>query len=894
MTLTSGTKLGPYEIVAPLGAGGMSEVYRARDTRLDREVAIKVLPSHLSENPEFRARFEREAKTISGMQHPNICVLHDVGRQDGVDFLVMEYLDGETLATRLARKPLTSDDTLRIGIEVADALDKAHRSGIVHRDLKPGNVMLTKVGTTKLLDFGLAKLHSLASGAQSAAPAFSAVATVASMASPVTVAGTVVGTMQYMSPEQIQGKEADARSDIFAFGAMLYEMLTSKRAFQGKSQLSVASAVLEKDPEPISAVQPLTPPALEHLVRICLAKEPDQRFQSAHDLKLQLQWITAGGSQVGAPPVVVSQRKSPQKIMAAAMLAGWVAAIAGAVLAMLLSSQVRQAQRPVTAEINSPPGADFTGAVRGPAVISPDGKELAFSAGDPKGSRLWMRDLATGRTEVLEGTDEALFPFWSPDSRALAFFSSGKLRKVSVGGGPVQILCDAPEGRGGSWSANGTIIFTPNITESLYHVSEGGGTPEKLTQAKPGWTHRNPYFLPDGEHFLFIAREPAGTATAGSLYAASLKGEEPKLVLERASNVQYSGGYLLYLKDANLVAQPFDASGLKLTGNPISIAEKLDYWNARDAAYFSASPNGVLLYRKSVQAPAQPTLVDREGKEMGKVGEPGIYFFPRFSPDGSKLALARAGKDSLRFDVWITDLQHNSSSRATFVDSPEVVAAFSPDGNTLAVSANVGGARGELWTQSVSGSGAQETITDTPIWMTLGDWSRDGRYLFGDVQENKTREDIFFVDLKGDRKLTKFLQSPASELAPMLSPNGKWLAYVSDESGRYEVYVTAFPGPGRKWQVSSGGVGGVSSGLSWSSDGKELYFASADKIMVAPIQNTESFQFGTPQALPMPTADLFGFTPSPTPGRFLVLRRTGPPELSPIRIVLNWTETLKK
>jgi eukaryotic-like serine/threonine-protein kinase len=317
MPLTSGTKLGPYEIIAPLGAGGMGEVYRARDTRLDRDVAIKVLPSHLSESPDLRARFEREAKTISGLQHPNICVLYDVGRQDGVDFLVMEHLEGETLASRLARKPMTPEETIRIGIEIADALDKAHRSGIVHRDLKPGNVMLTKSGA-KLMDFGLAKLQAVASGATSGTPAFSAVATLPNMASPITVAGTIVGTVQYMSPEQIQGKEADARSDIFAFGAMLYEMLTGKRAFEGKSQLSVASAVLEKDPEPIAALQPLTPPALEHLVRTCLDKDPDQRFQSAHDLKLQLQWITAGGSQAGAPAVVASQRKNREKLLAVA------------------------------------------------------------------------------------------------------------------------------------------------------------------------------------------------------------------------------------------------------------------------------------------------------------------------------------------------------------------------------------------------------------------------------------------------------------------------------------------------------------------------------------------------------------------------------------------------
>src|ERR1700738_4274078 len=340
MALTPGTKLGPYEIQSPLGAGGMGEVYRARDTRLDREVAVKVLAAHLSENLELRARFEREAKAISGLQHPNICVLYDVGRQDGVDFLVMEYLQGETLAARLARKPLTPDETLHIGIEVADALDKAHRSGIVHRDLKPSNVMLTKGGTTKLLDFGLAKLQSFGSGTQSAAPAFSAVATGARMASPVTVAGSVVGTMQYMSPEQIQGKEADARSDIFAFGAMLYEMLNGKRPFEGKSQLSVASAVLEKEPDPISKIQPLTPPSLEHVVQTCIAKDPDQRFQSVHDLKLQLQWIVVGGSQTGTPAVVTSQRRNRRKLLTLATLLGWSLATVALVTAVIYAHRL--------------------------------------------------------------------------------------------------------------------------------------------------------------------------------------------------------------------------------------------------------------------------------------------------------------------------------------------------------------------------------------------------------------------------------------------------------------------------------------------------------------------------------------------------------------------------
>lgn len=883
MPLTSGTKLGPYEIHSLLGAGGMGEVYRARDTRLERTVAIKVLPEHFSQNTELRQRFEREARAISSLNHPNICTLYDIGNQEGTEYLVMEYLEGETLAARLTRGTLPLRETLKIGMEVADALDKAHRGGIVHRDLKPGNIMLTK-GGAKLLDFGLAK------SAQAAVPIGSDALT--SPVNPATVPGMVMGTYQYMSPEQISGQEADARSDIFSLGAVLYEMATGKRAFEGKSQLSVASAILEKDPEPISIVQPATPAVLDHVVRTCLEKSPDDRFQTAHDVKLQLKWVT-DASTSAMPAAARSRRLASRRVLIGLAASSGLIALGVAFFAFTLSGKLRDARQPVSAEINAPPGADFGAAVMGAAAISPDGKHLVFVAGDSKSSKLWLRDLSTGRTALLPGTDDALFPFWSPDSRFVAFFATGKLNKVSIDGGPVQIICDAVEGRGGSWSPNGTVIFTPNITEPLYRVPEGGGTPQKLTDAKPGWTHRNPYFLPDGEHFLFISREPSGSATAGSLYAGSLKGGEPKLLLERASNVQYSGGYLLYFKDGNVVAQAFDASALKLSGDPVPIAERVDYWNARDSAYFTASPGGVLLYRQMVQTPTQPTWVDAQGRELGKVGEPGIYQGLKLSRDGSKLALARAGKDPLRFDVWITDVQHNSSTRATLVDSPQVSADFSPDGNTLAISADIGGSRGSLWTQSVSGTGAQDKIADTPIWMVLSDWSKDGRYLIGDIQENTTREDVFFVDLKGDRKITKFLQTPASEQAATLSPNGKWLAYVSDESGRFEVYVVAFPGPGGKWAISSSGID-ILTPCSWSADGKELYYQSSGKIMAVPIQNTDSFQFGTPQPLPMSTTDISGFTTGPTSGRFLVLRRSGQAEPSPIHLVLNWTELLRK
>jgi serine/threonine protein kinase/Tol biopolymer transport system component len=885
MSLTSGTKLGPYEIQSPLGAGGMGEVYLAKDTRLDRTVAVKILPSHLSDNPEARQRFDREARAISSLNHPNICTLHDVGHQDGIDFLVMEFLEGETLADRLAKGPLPTEQVLRYGIEICEGLERAHKSGVVHRDLKPGNVMLTKTGA-KLMDFGLAKA-TLAG----AVPASSLTMTIADQ--PLTARGTILGTFQYMSPEQAEGKEADARSDIFALGAMLYEMVTGKRAFTGKSQASMVAAILASEPTPISVVQPMTPPALAQVVKSCLAKDPEERFQTVHDLKLQLKWIAeASSSQLGAPAQVRARRVLQKRTLLIAAVAGWI--LAAAALAIFLSSrsQLAEARRPMTASWLPPSDMEFASVHEGALALSPDGSKLAFLAltHDPPELKLWLRDVTTGTVRPVEGVKEPTFPFWSPDGKYIGFFSAGKLKKVALAGGPVQVLCDAPEGRGASWNARGVIIFTPNITDSLYKVPEGGGVPEKITEPKPGWGNRNPYFLPDGDHFLYIARDPSGSI--GALYGASLSGERPRQILERASNVQYSEGYLLYLRETVLLAQRFDPKSLKFSGDPEPVAEKLDSWSGRDLAAFTAA-HGTLAFRHASLQKTQPIWVDRTGKELGRFGEPGVYSSPKPSPDGSLVGLVRTDPDTGRGDVWIVDTNRNTVARSTFVDAANVFYAFSPDAKKIAVSTIGGAAPERLWIQPASGSGDQEKFEIPQIHAQDVSWSPNGRFLFFMVQNNATRTDVYYIDLNGDRKSTPFLHSPADEDNAVLSPNGKWLAYDSDESGRLEIYVTAFPSPGGKWQVSSGGGGSPS----WSADGKQLYyyaFGDKVKLMSVPIQNVETFEFGASTALPIHLSDFDNIGP-PAPGeRFPALKLLSGGQSQPQEVILNWTGILKK
>ncbi len=677
MTLAAGSRLGPYEILSAIGAGGMGEVYRARDTRLARTVAVEVLPEHLTSNEDLRQRFEREAKTISQLSHPHICALYDVGREGNRDFLVMEYLEGETLAARLDKGALPSEQLLRYGIEIADALDKAHRQGIVHRDLKPGNVMLTKSGV-KLLDFGLAKFQAAARG--DALSGVSRLATQAQASQPLTERGTVLGTFQYMAPEQLEGGEADSRSDIFAFGAVLYEMATGRKAFSGKSQASLIGSILRDDPPSVNEVAPMTPPALNRVIKTCLAKDPEDRFQTAHDVKLQLQWIAEGGSQAGLPAPVAARRKSRERL-------AWSVAAAAIVAAALLGAgYLRRAPAkatPIRFEIPTPEGVSLIDAPK----ISPDGKILAFNASDSSGRpRIWVRPLSALTAQPLAGTEGATRPFWSPDSRFLGFFAEGKLKKIEISGGPPQKICDYPTGSDGTWSPAGVILFDGRTGDPIQRVSAEGGTPTVAVKADASRKETMvawPEFLPDGRHFLYEAQ---GQKAEDHMYRiGSLDSKDTRALAPAQSLVTYAPpGHLLFVRESTLVAQPFDAKAMKTTGEPVPLAEHVGTI-ATGLARFSASRNGVLAYRTG-DSGSRLLWFDRDGKELSAVGDPGDYTDTMLSPAGDRLAYVTNDARGGKADIWIRDLARGASSRFTFDPAEDVEPLWSPDPIAAAIS----------------------------------------------------------------------------------------------------------------------------------------------------------------------------------------------------------------
>ena len=812
MALGPGTRLGPYEIVAALGAGGMGEVWRAKDTRLDRFVALKVLPQHLSSRPELRQRLEREAKAISSLSHANICTLYDIGHQDGIDFLVMEYIEGETLADRLAKGALPPDQVLRYAIEVAGALDKAHKQGVIHRDLKPANVMITKAGA-KLLDFGLARLVE-----NDKSPILGGATSLPTQRHDLTAEGAILGTLQYMAPEQLEGREADSRTDIFAFGTVLYEMTTGRKAFEGRSQASLIAAIISSEPPPISSIQPMSPPALDRLVRSCLAKEPDDRWQSARDILAELKWISEGGSQAGVPAPLAARRKGRSRL-AWGVAVGAIALSAACVLALFLSQQQSNAARhPVRAFVLAPDKAPFDfSSFGGNLSVSPDGRYMTFSATTAGGKpALWLRALDSLEARVLPGTEDGSLPFWSPDSRSVAFFGDGKLKRVEISGAPPVTICDAPRGRSGAWSKDGVILFAPSTLDPIHRVSASGGVSEpvtKLDSAKGETTHRWVTFLPDGRHFLYTAagHNVGANSETNGVYAGELGGETKKLILKTRSNLFYANGRLLYVRDGVLLAQPFDLMRLELSGLPVPIAEGVLVHNDFFRADFAVSENGVLAYHQGSGGSDKLLLYwyDRQGKQLDPVGEPAAYESVALSPDEKFIAAAIFDGESGNSDIWISDLMRGTRTRLTFGALNESDPIWSPDG-TKVVYRGVQKIFGRLMTKRTDGSGGEEILLeDSNTDMDPAAWSQDGRYIvYTWTERNKTTSDIWALPLFGDRKPFPFLATPFDESAATLSPAGRWICYMSDESGTKQLYVSPFPGGGGKWQVTTGLIGG--------------------------------------------------------------------------------------
>ena len=875
MVLTPGTRLGPYEIVAPLGSGGMGEVYRARDTRLGRDVAVKILQKELSADAVRKQRFEREAKTISALNHPNICVLHDVGTQDGLDYLVMECVEGETLAKRLEKGPLALEQVLKYGAQIAEGLDMAHRSGVVHRDLKPGNIMLTAAGA-KLLDFGLAK---------PAAPLASEL-TMTAVSSPVTEAGMVVGTFQYMSPEQIEGKEVDGRSDIFSLGAVLYEMLTGRRAFDGKSQLSVASAILEKEPTPLCSIKPVIPPALDHVVKKCLAKSAGERWQSARDLASELKWISEGGGQsvIAAPS---APRKNNEKLAWLIAFAAFVALIGGVI--WWRSSRPPDQSMQFYAPLPFP-ARDI--------AVAPNGHTVAV-VGYPGAARknvIWIYELGLPGAKNVIGSEGATYPFWSPDGRSLAFFADGRLKKVELSGGPVQTICDAPAGRGGTWSKNGVIVFAPDVVTGIHQVSATGGPSKQISNVdvKRGEQgHRWPVFLPDGTHFLYLAANFAGNDAANAVFVGALDSSEKRFVVSAGTNVAFAApGYLLYYKNKTLLAQFFDLKNFQLTGEPTTILTDIEYLPQVKKAVFGVSGNGVLLAQGGGHsALSQPIWFDRKGKQLDTVGAPEVYGNVFVAPNGRSVAVDKTDMESLNTDVWTYDVERGSSKRLTFDPAIDASPIWNPDGSRLVFGSNRAFGQ-DLYLKNADGAQEEKSIVRDEVNKYPNDWSKDGKYIL------YTRAtDLWFVsfpDLKG----SLFLKAASVLTNGQFSPDGKWVAYASNESGKWEIYVTSFPEARGKWQISTGG----GEQPRWRGDGKELFYLSSDdKMMAVPVTTGANFDAGAPVALfqatprqPVLVYDRFVYDVSRDGQRFLINSPVKEVDARPMSVILNWPAQLNR
>jgi serine/threonine-protein kinase len=894
MPLTSGTKLGPYEITGAIGAGGMGEVYRARDTRLDRTVAIKVLPASLANTPEAKQRFEREARAVSALNHPHICTLYDVGSQDGTEFLVMEYLEGETLAARLEKGALPLDLALKTGIEIADALDKAHRQGIIHRDLKPGNIMMTKSGA-KLLDFGLAKAIDT-----TPVSGLTVAETSPMKRSPTTETGTVMGTYQYMAPEIIEGLDADARSDIFSFGAVLYEMATGKRAFDGKTQASVLAAILAMEPQPISALQPSSPTSLDRVVKLCLAKDRDERWQSAHDVKLELQWIAEGGSQAGLP---VAGTSPPFK--GGKRPAFWIATVAWLIvmaLAAWILTRTAKPQQPIQVSADLGADAALTTETLGPnAVLSPDGTKLAFSAvGPDKKRRLYIRSLGQLQATALAGAEGAANPFFSPDSQWIAFFADGKLKKIPTQGGSPAVICDGRGQLGASWGDNGNIVIAGRGGTGLQKVSSYGGTPAALTtlDAQKGETsHRWPQVLPGSRDVIFtVETTNTNTFDDADIVAYSASSGKTKTILHGGFHAEYlSSGDLVYMHNGALYAVPFDAKRMEVTGQAAAVVDNVVANPTSGTAQFSISENGILVYvaGSAVDRSVSIYWMDADGKFAPLRETPANYGNLALSPDGKRLAMDIT--EPKKSDVWVLDIERDTLTRLTFAGDGDRNSrpVWTPDGQRIVYdSVGKGTAPSIWWIRADGGGNAQQLTQASNTFQIPGSWSPDGRVFAFSQRNPNTGMDIMTVRLDGSEKTAwkvgdpkPFVNTNYSEVDPVFSPDGRWVAYQSNESGASEIYVRPFPGPGGKWQISAGG----GSQPQWSRTAKELYYLAPTHDKIIGVTYTvagDTFNADKPeQWSPGQILDRGEYAPSADGKRIAVLKAPGAVEVPPINKV---------